>query len=201
MPPLTQYLRFVHRSAPPNEGGALHDTVSFTTGLVSDGIADYCITVTGLANKTIQYWVVSQEGGGIYSTGGSLPLGVNQGWAADLQHVGSDVNLYFEPTVANTVNTAYDVTIGYTDGTSDVLYGVKPDQNHLFNPGLRMTGAAVQVSWNGQQEGVDLTGPDPGVGPDGIVDDEVTLSNLSAFQINYVTITGPVGSGSPGSRT
>ncbi len=181
--------------APPNEGGALHDTVSFTTGLVSDGIADYCITVTGLANKTIQYWVVSQEGGGIYSTGGSLPLGVNQGWAADLQHVGSDVNLYFEPTVANTVNTAYDVTIGYTDGTSDVLYGVKPDQNHLFNPGLRMTGAAVQVSWNGQQEGVDLTGPDPGVGPDGIVDDEVTLSNLSAFQINYVTITGPVGSG------
>src|SRR5271165_4643068 len=41
--------------APLNEGGALHDTVSFTTGLVSDGIADYCITVTGLANKTIQY--------------------------------------------------------------------------------------------------------------------------------------------------
>ena len=27
------------------------------------------------------------------------------------------------------------------------------------------------------------------------MDDEVTLSNLSAFQINYVTITGPVGSG------
>ena len=39
--------------APLNEGGALHDTVSFTTGLVSDGIADYCITVTGLdLNKT-----------------------------------------------------------------------------------------------------------------------------------------------------
>jgi len=181
--------------APPNTSGALHDTVSFTTGLVSDGIADYSITVAGLANKTIQYWVVSQEGGGIYVTGGTLPSGVNQGWAADLQHVGSDVNLYFEPTVANTVNTAYNVTIGYTDGTSDVLYGVKPDQNHLFNPGLRMTGAAARVSWNGQQEGKDWTGPDPGVGPDGIVDDEVTLANLTAFPINYVTITGPAGSG------
>jgi len=72
---------------------------------------------------------------------------------------------------------------------------VKPDQNHLFNPALRMPGAAVQVSWNGQQEGVDLTGPDAGVGPDGIVDDEVVLSNLSDFPINYVTITGPAGSG------
>ena len=72
---------------------------------------------------------------------------------------------------------------------------MKPDQNHLFNPGLRMPGAAVQVSWNGQQEGVDLTGPDAGVGPDGIVDDEVVLSNLSDFPINYVTITGPAGSG------
>jgi hypothetical protein len=181
--------------APPNTSGALHDTVSFTTGLVSDGIADYSITVAGLANKTIRYWVVSQEGGGIYVTGGTLPSGVNQGWAADLQHVGSDVNLSFEPTVANTVNTAYSVTIGYTDGTSDVLYGVKPDQDHLFNPGLRMTGAAAQVSWNGQREGEDWTGPDPGVGPDGIVDDEVTLSNLTAFPINYVTITGPAGSG------
>ncbi len=56
--------------APPNKGGALHDTVSFTTSLVSDGIADYAITVTGLARKTIRYWVVSQEGGGEYVTGG-----------------------------------------------------------------------------------------------------------------------------------
>ncbi len=120
---------------------------------------------------------------------------MSQGWRADLQHVGSAVNIYFEPTIANTVNTAYDVTIGYNDGTSDVLYTVKPDQNHLFNPGLRMTGAAAQVVWNGQREGADLTGPDPGVGPDGIVDDEVTLSNLSHFPINYVTITGPTGSG------
>ena len=182
--------------APLNDDGALHDTVSFTTGLVSDGIADYCITVTGLdLTKQIQYWVVGQEGGGIYSTGGTLPSSVPQGFAADLQYVGWDVNLYFEPGVANTVNTAYDVRIGYTDGTSDVLYGVKPDQNHLFNPALRMPGAAVQVSWNGQQEGVDLTGPDAGVGPDGIVDDEVVLSNLSDFPINYVTITGPAGSG------
>ena len=150
--------------APPNTGGAPHDTVSFTTGLVSDGIADYSITVTGLANKTIQYWVVGQEGGGIYVTGGALPSGVNQGWAADLQHIGSDVNLYFEPTVANTVNTAYNVVIGYTDGTQEYLYGVKPDQNHLFNPGLRMPGAAA-----GELErpagGGGLDGPRPGRRP------------------------------------
>ena len=187
--------------APLNEDGALHDTVSFTTGLVSDGIADYCVRVTGLdLTKQIQYWVVSQEGGGIYSTGGTLPSSVPQGFAADLQYVGWDVNpLYFEPGVANTVNTAYDVRIGYTDGTSDVLYGVKPDQNHLFNPGLRMPGAAVQVSWNGQQEGVDLNhGPRRRRRPRWIVDDEVVLSNLSNFPINYVTITGPAGSGLAG---
>ena len=182
--------------APLNEDGALHDTVSFTTSLVSDGIADYCITVTGLdLTKTIQYWVVSQRGGGIYSTGGVLPSGVPQGFAADLQYVGSDVNLYFEPGVANTVNTVYDVTIGYTDGTSDAVSVQPNNQSQLFNPSLRMPGAAVQVSWIGQQEGVDLTGPDAGVGPDGVVDDEVVLSNLSNFPINYVTITGPAGSG------
>ena len=179
----------------PDLDGAMHDTVSFTTSLVSDGIADYCITVTGLdLTKTIQYWVVSQRGGGIYSTGGILPPSVPQGFAADLQYVGWDVNLYFQPAVANTVNTVYDVTIGYADGTSDAV-SVQPNQSQLFNPGLRMPGAAVQVSWNGQQEGVDLTGPDAAVGPDGILDDEVVLSNLSNFPINYVTIMGPEGSG------
>ena len=48
--------------ATPNEGGAMHDTVSFTTGLVSDGIADYCITVTGLdLNKN--YPILGREPG------------------------------------------------------------------------------------------------------------------------------------------
>ena len=182
--------------AVPNLDNALHDTVSFTTGLYSDGIADYCITVTGVdLTKTIQYWVVSQRGGGIYSTGGILPSSVPRGFAADLEHVGSDVNLYFEPGYANTVNTIYDVTIGYTDGTSDAV-SVQPNntpQSQLFNPSLRMPGASVQVRWNGQQEGVDLTGPTAAVGPDGVVDDEVVLSNLSNFAINYVTITGPAG--------
>jgi hypothetical protein len=120
---------------------------------------------------------------------------VPQGFAADLQYVGSDINLYFEPGVANTVNTIYDVTIGYADGTSDAVSVQPSNQSQLFNPSLRMPWASVQVSWNGQQEGVDLTGPNAAVGPDGFVDDEVVLSNLSNFAINYVTITGPAGTG------
>ncbi|MEO6809423.1 MAG: hypothetical protein ABI353_09975, partial [Isosphaeraceae bacterium] len=111
-------------------------------------------------------------------------------WAAALvQHPGStSADLYLEPDRQET-GRPFLLQLRFVDGSTASTWF----DGGVADPNLRMPSAAVQVQWLGQ-DGGDHVGFGPGVGPDGLQDLHLTLSNLSpTVGIDSVTLNGPAG--------
>lgn len=165
-----------------------HDLVGHATTPGPDGIQDIHIAISNLpANLTVTKADILPYGGGEWMYNG--PPG---SWAAAwIQAPGSTTaDLYVDPYIDETGRT-FTIFLTYNDGTVnqvDVAGGTA-------TPLLRMPSASAVPAWVGQN-GQDLTGPGPDVGPDGIQDVDLALSNLNAKTgINAVTLTTPSGAG------
>jgi hypothetical protein len=104
-------------------------------------------------------------------------------------------DLYLEPWNTDTdLNHKYWLTVTYADGSTEpvatLLSGSPVDAN------LRVPGRALSAQWLGQ-DGNDWTGNGPSVGPDGIQDFHLKVSNISAGS----TLSGLVLTANPGTAS
>ena len=163
-----------------------HDFVGPSSTPGADGVQDIHVAISNLpAGETIASADVQGLGGGEWEYNG--PYGP---WAAAIvqQPGATTADLYFEPTQVET-GRPFQITLKYADGTSSDFW----IQGGTADPTLRMPQASLQAQWLGQ-DGHDLTGTTPAVGPDGFQDVHLALSGLSAnIPINAATIDGPNG--------
>lgn len=165
-----------------------HDVV----GTVKDGplndVQDMHIAVSNLpSGHTVVKADVFGYGGGQWSYNG--PWGPSPaGW---IQSPGATTaDLYLDPYMVET-GRSFTVNLVYEDGTTAVFQF----QGGTADPNLRMPTATANVQWVGQ-DGQDLTGPGPGVGPDGIQDVHLKLSNLSTkFAVASLNVKADSGTG------
>lgn len=148
-----------------------------------DGYQDIDIRLLGLdPTRSVSRVDVQRAGGGLWAATTSLSSNAVLVRSQD-QTTGAWANqadLYLEPYFNDPTNTKYElIRITYSDNTSAVirdLYSTSPVDNNL-----RVQGDELGVSWVGQ-DGLDLTGPGVAVGPDGIQDLHLKLSNLLMYQ-------------------
>jgi hypothetical protein len=163
-----------------------HDLVGPSSLLSPDGVQDIHIAITGLpADRTITFADVQGLGGGDWQYNG--PWGP---WlAAIVRAPGStSADLYIEPSQKET-GRPFSVSLKYDDGSTTGFWLT----GGTADPNLRMPDVALQLQWVGQ-DGHDLAGPGPSVGPDGIQDVHLRLSHLSSSAgIAAVLVTGPNG--------
>jgi hypothetical protein len=165
-----------------------HDLVghSFTPG--PDGIQDIHIALSGLPEDlTVTKADILPYGGGEWMYKGP-PGSWAAGWVQDPGSTTAD--LYVDPYMVETGRT-FTIFLTYSDGSVaqvDVAGGAA-------TPLLRMPSYTVNVAWNGQN-GQDLTGPSPDVGPDGVQDVDLALGNLNAkTAVSAITVSTPSGLG------
>jgi hypothetical protein len=149
-----------------------HDLVGLAFQTGPDGIQDIHMEVSGLkAGVPVASAEILPWGGGVWWYNG--PPG---SWAAAwVQPTGSTTaDVYVNPYTVET-GRSFFIAINYSDGTSDgvTIAGGSAD------PNLWMPSGAMALGWDGQ-DGHDLSGDGPGVGPDGIQDAHLTLANLQA---------------------
>jgi hypothetical protein len=163
-----------------------HDLVGPSSVIGPSGVQDIHILLSGLpAGKQVAFADVQPLGGGDWEFNG--PSGP---WAADLVRSSgaSTADLYIEPYQQET-GRPFNINLRYDDGTTDTVWL----NGGVADPNLRMPQAAVQASWIGQ-DGSDLVGIGPSVGPDGLQDLHLALSNLSpSVAIASATLSGPAG--------
>lgn len=163
-----------------------HDLVGPSSNPAPDGVQDIHVAVSGLpAGETIVFAEIQGFGGGDWQYRG--PYGP---WAAAVVQTAGATNadLYFEPSQVET-GRPFQITLKYADGTASNFW----IQGGKADPNLRMPQASLQATWLGQ-DGRDLTGPTPAVGPDGYQDVHLALSGLSAdLPIVSATLDGPNG--------
>src|SRR5512135_275262 len=183
------------------------DFTAWSNQLGGDGIQDAHIVLSGLpTDKSIASIDINRYGGGDWF------YNVPNHWQAALENYtpgSSTADLFFQPINNLTPDggpgkgtdsgSQYTVNITYNDGGEQV-----PMTNDYTYQTLLMPSENFQVSWDGQVDGSDLTGPGVGVGPDGIQDDRLTLRSLAhpenpdsstSYPIRYVSVVGPSGSG------
>jgi hypothetical protein len=177
-------------SGPPSAtwvGQDGHDLVGSSSTAGPDGVQDIHVALSGLpAGNPVVFADIQGLGGGEWQFHGS-PGGP---WAAALvQGQGATTaDVYFDPSQVET-GRPFSITLRYADGTTDSLWF----QGGSADPNLRMPSASIAAQWLGQ-DGHDLTGPGPSVGPDGLQDVHLALSGLSAsVPITTATIVGPGG--------
>jgi hypothetical protein len=163
-----------------------HDLVGPSSTPGPDGIQDIDIELEGLpTNLSIVKADIVGAGGGEWTYNG-----ISGAWAAALVQIpgGSTADLYFEPYQVET-GRSFSITLTYSDGsTAQVSL-----QGGTANPNLWMPGFGVTATWIGQ-DGQDWTGNGPDVGPDGIQDIHVALSNLATnVAITSVTVSDALG--------
>jgi len=162
-----------------------HDFVGLSRVLGGNGVQDIHIAVAGLPpDRTIALADIQGFGGGRWQSTGVL------GWMAAVVRASSSptADLYIEPYQVET-GRSFDITLTYDNGSTAEFWV----NGGTADPNLRMPDAAVQAQWIGQ-DGHDLVGPGPAVGPDGIQDVHIALSHLAATDpIESVTIDGPTG--------
>ena len=146
------------------------DVVGTSQGGPPNLVQDMHFSVSNLpVDRAVLKAVVYGYGGGQwqYNTGsGGYPVG----W---VQAAGSSsADFYLEPYMVET-GRQFTVYLEYGDRTSSVF----TIQGGAADPNLWVAGTRVDATWSGQL-GLDLTGPDAGVGPDGLVDVQLALSNL-----------------------
>lgn len=153
---------------------------------VPDGVQDVHIQLTDLpTDRAIQFVDLNGLGGGRWQYGG--PYGP---WKAALVRPdgSATADLFIEPDRVET-GRPFHLVIRFDDGsTADIWF-----DGGSADPNLRMPEATLEVAWVGQ-DGSDRTGLNPGVGPDGLQDVRLNLSNLAASTaIESVRVTGPLG--------
>ena len=148
-----------------------HDLAGGLAPHTGNGVQDIHIAISGLPpNNPIASLDVRGYGGGDWPVNLG-PYNVYNG--ALVQPAGStSADLYLDPYM-DEAGRSFDLTITYEDRASVLVSfnGKTADAN------LRMPADAVSVSWLGQ-DGQDLTGPTPAVGPDGVQDAHIVLNHL-----------------------
>jgi hypothetical protein len=166
-----------------------HDFVGGATPGAGNGVQDVHIALSNLpANLSIATVEVIGDGGGEWV----VNIGPYNQYNGDLFRTPSatTADLYIDPYQVET-GRKFFVTLGYNDGTSANFQF----EGGTANPNLWMPADAVSTTWVGQ-DGKDLTGLGPSVGPDGFVDAHLTLSHLySGSAISDVTVTRASGTG------
>ncbi len=163
-----------------------HDYTAQSATLGGDGIQDIHIALSNLpTNVAIQEIQVKPYGGGEWDYNGTAG-----NWAAALMRTpgSATADLYVDPYQVET-GRAFEIIITFGDGTRDDFYIA----GGAANPNLWMPGDTFQPTWVGQ-DGYDLTGPGPDVGPDGIQDVDIGIRNLKAnLTVQSVTVTSSAG--------
>jgi hypothetical protein len=163
-----------------------HDLAGPSSVLAPDGVQDIHIALANLpASLTITSAKIQPLGGGEWDYNG--PFGP---WAAALVRSAgaTTADLFMDPYQFET-GRPFAIVLTYNNGTTASLWV----QGGSADPNLRMPNVALQVAWVGQ-DGHDFVGPGPDVGPDGIQDVHLVLSNLSAgVAVSSGTIDGPNG--------
>jgi hypothetical protein len=163
-----------------------HDLANLTSTLGPDGVQDIHIALIDLpADETIVAADILPLGGGEWRFNG--PYGPVA--AALVRTPGATTaDLYLDPYQTDS-GRSYWIVLDYGDHTSAGFWVV----GGAVNANLRMPQDQLQVRWIGQ-DGQDLTGLGPDVGPDGIQDVHLTLSQLwPNVAIQSVTVSGPPG--------
>ncbi|WP_406696052.1 hypothetical protein V5E97_34165 [Singulisphaera sp. Ch08] len=149
-----------------------HDVVGTTQNGPPNEVQDMHIAVSNLPSDrtVVKVDVLGYDGGQWVYNGrpGPSPAGWIQAPGA------TTADLYLDPYMVETGRTFF-VSLVYDDTTSVVIHV----QGGTADPNLRMPSALATVQWVGQ-DGQDLTGPGAGVGPDGIQDIRLALTNLSS---------------------
>ena len=163
-----------------------HDLAGPSSTLGPSDVQDIHIALSNLpANEVVNGISAYPNGGGDWEVNGT-----NGSWAgAFVNSPGvSTGDLYVEPYQVETGRSVY-LVLHYADGTQ-FGFGFA---GGTADPNLRMPAAALQVAWAGQ-DGSDFVGRGPAVGPDGLKDVHVDLSNLSAnVDITSAAVTSSTG--------
>jgi hypothetical protein len=167
-----------------------HDYAGGANPLAGNGVQDIHIQFSGLpTNDAVKSVLVLGDGGGgwVYNIG---PYYASSSGALFQSAGASTADLYVEPYRVET-GRSFNVTVTYNDGATSTLTVA----GGTADPNLRMPPYLVSAGWVGQ-DGRDLTGPSPGVGPDGHVDAHVTVANLfPATAVATVALTDSAGHG------
>ena len=163
-----------------------HDLIGPSSTPGPDGIQDVDIELEGLpTNLSIVKADIVGAGGGEWTYNGT-----SGAWAAALVQTpgASTADLYIEPYQVET-GRSFSITLTYSDGSTAQI----SLQGGTANPNLWMPGLGVTATWIGQ-DGQDWTGDSPDVGPDGIQDIHVALSNLATnVATTSVTVSDTLG--------
>ena len=163
-----------------------HDLVGYSSRPGGNGVQDIHIALTGLpADRTITAADVAGLGGGDWQYAGPP-----SSWLADIVRApgATAADLYIEPYQQDS-GRPYNISLTFDDGSTANFWVT----GGPVDPNLRMPQAALQATWIGQ-DGHDLTGAGPGVGPDGIQDAHLTIAGLStADAIAGLAVAGPGG--------
>lgn len=158
--------------------------------MVGNGFQDIHIKLSNLpSGRTVSTILALGDGGGgwVDNIGNYYPTSSG---ALIEPSGGATADFYVEP-FAMPVGKRFDLLVTFDDKSTascSVFAGV-------VNPNLPMPSALVAGRWVGQ-DGLDLTGPTPGVGPDGIQDAHVAVSNLfAASAVAGVSVTNSLGQG------
>ena len=186
--PLTLHVAEARAASPVGRwiGQDGHDLVGGDPGPSKNDYQDIHIAINGLPpNRELAEVEVRGHGGGAWITsnkGASTVLVVRKPRS-------TSADLYIEP-YQREVGREFEIKLKLDDGqtASVLIVGGKAD------PNLRAPGAGVEAKWIGQ-DGRDLTGSGPNVGPDGFEDAHLTLGKLSAkVELKSVEVVGPGGS-------
>ncbi|MDB5350390.1 MAG: hypothetical protein JWN86_1637 [Planctomycetota bacterium] len=163
------------------------DLVGPSSAPGSDQVQDIHIAVAGLSPlRTVVAADILGLGGGSWQ----YPGGRNSWAAAIVRNAGaSTADVYVEPSQSET-GRPFEMVLTYDDNTKSDLWF----HGGTADPNLRMPSAVATLGWIGQ-DGHDLVGLGPSVGPDGVQDLRWTLGNLSATTpVTDVTIVSSGGS-------
>lgn len=106
-------------------------------------------------------------------------------------------DLFLEPQQADAAGTTYEnLTVEYNNGTpSDFLPFLSNSSNANYTPAVAVNPNKLMASGISliplSQDDVDLTGPGPSVGPDGILDFGIQINLPTNASIHTATLTGP----------
>jgi hypothetical protein len=163
------------------------DLAGGATPLAGNGVQDIHIELTGLpTNKSIDTIYILGYGGG----GWVVNIGPYAPYDGVLEQSpgSSTADLYVDPYQTET-GRQFTLTITYSDQSTAVI----TMNGGTADPNLRTPADAVAAQWLGQ-DGHDLTGPSPAVGPDGYQDVHLTLTHLfPGASIAAVTVTDALG--------
>jgi len=135
---------------------------------------DVVIHLSGLSNTVSEIYVQRYGGGAWDYTPSSSTNAFFQASSGNPE----EGDLYLEPSFNDPINYWYElIRVSYVDGSTEdytTLHSGTP-----VDPNLRDPGRELSAQWLGQ-DGNDWTGNGPSVGPDGIPDFHLKVSNISA---------------------